>query len=249
MSYKTQRLEMAVTSIQQRWGLRAIQKPDAAGAPFPHISTGFPVLDEVLGIGGLAKGRVSEFLGDTTSGKTTLALKFLEQAQADSAQVAYIDPEQSFDPDYAHRCGLDLSRLLIAAPCSAEEAFTITEALVGSGGFSALVFDGLDKLWSDARCGALLGASLDRLAAPLAKSASVLLFLHTPANETSAELRPLKHHATVRLWMKREEWLHSHGDIQGYSVRVEIIKNRLGAAQRAVTLTIRFDGTVHGEGL
>lgn len=248
MSYKTQQLEMAVTSIQQRWGLRAIQKPDAATAPFPHISTGFPTLDEALGVGGLAKGRISEFLGEATSGKTTLALKFLQQAQADGAQVAYIDPGQSFDPDYAHRCGLDLSRLLIAVPRSAEETFTIAEALVGSGGFSALVFDGLDELWSDARCGALLGSSLDRLAAPLAKSASVLLFLRTPANETSAELRPLKHHATVRLGMKREEWLRSRSDICGYNIRAEIIKNRLGAAQRAVLLTIRFDGTVHGEG-
>ncbi len=251
MSHKTKRLEMAVTSIQQRWGLRAIQKPDTAPAqaPFPHIPTGFPALDETLGIGGLAKGRVSEFLGNVTSGKTSLALQFLVQAQADRAQVAYIDPGRSFDPDYAHRCGLDLSRLLIAVPESAEEAFAIAEALVGSGGFSALVFDGLDHLWETAHLGSSLGPFLNRLVAPLAKSNTVFLVLHTPDCEESGDFAALRHHATVRLRLSREQWLHNHGDVWGYTTRVEVVKNRLGAAQRAVTITIGFNDMAHRKGL
>ena len=114
-SDKKKRLEMTVASIQQRWGWQALRKLDSssATAAVPHISTGFPNLDQALGIGGLAKGRVSELLGPATSGKTTLALKFLVQAQANGGAVGYVDHARFFDPDYAHRCGLDLSLSLI----------------------------------------------------------------------------------------------------------------------------------------
>jgi recombination protein RecA len=215
----------------------------------PHISTGFPSLDEVLGTGGLARGRVSELLGPATSGKTTLALKFLVQAQAGGRQVGYVDQARFFDPDYAYRCGLDLSRLLIIAPYSLEEALAMSEALVGGAGLSALIFDGLDSLWSEAYSPPLLAAFLDRIVAPLARSDTVLLFLHGPMNKRSVGLSALAHHATMRLYVARERWLRSHGDIRGYAAKVRLLKNRLGPANRTVTISIRFNGTVRGNAI
>jgi len=247
-------LEAAIARIHRRYGSQALVKgkpPTAVGtgSTIPHIPTGFPGLDRALGIGGLPKGRVSELLGPATSGKTTLALKFLAQAQAEGGQVGYVDQARAFDPDYAHRCGLDLSRLLVAAPYDLREALAMAEALAGSGGLEALVFDGLDALWSDADAAPLLAASLDRLAAPLARSGTALLFLHGPAPGRSPALSALAHHATVRLLIVRERWLRRHGDIRGYQARVEVLKNRLGLAGRTVAIAIEFDGTVRGNGL
>ena len=271
---------MTVASIQQRYGALALAKgrPPCGGtnARVPHIPTGFATLDKALGIGGLARGRMTEILGPATSGKTTLALKFLAQAQTNEGQVGYVDYAHVFDPDYAYRCGLDLSRLLIAIPYDLTEALVTTEALATSGALSALVFDAprSDDMGSD-----LLAACLDRIVAPLARAGTVLLFLRAPVARVAPGLSALAHHATVRLYITRERWLRlrsaqtmagcsaslrdpaqgtagcsaslrdQQNDIRGYEGRVEIIKNRLGPAGRVVTITIRFNGTVQGEGL
>ncbi|MBC8449521.1 MAG: hypothetical protein H8D78_17380 [Chloroflexi bacterium] len=251
---KRRRLEAAIARIHRRYGSQALVKgtpPTAVGrtGAIPHIPTGFSALDEALGVGGLPKGSVCELTGPATSGKTTLALKFLAQAQHGGGQVGYVDQARSFDPGYAHRCGLDLSRLLVVAPYDLPEALAMAEALAGSGGLGALVFDGLEGLWGEAQMAPLVAAWLDRLIAPLARSGTVLLFLHGPPGERSPALSALAHHATVRLHIVREQWLRSHGDIRGYEARVEVLKNRLGPAGRAVTIAIEFDGTVRGNGL
>ena len=242
-SEKAKRLQATVETSQKKWGRSGLRKLDrsAATATFPHIPTGFPALDQALGIGGLAKGRVSELLGPATSGKTTLALKFLVQAQAGGGQVSYVDHAHFFDPDYAHRCGLDLSRLLIVAPHGLGEALAMTEMLVRRGGLAALVFDGLDTLWNDAHAAPLLAAYLDRLVAPLARSGTVILFLHTPMRRESPSLSALAHHATTRLDITRKRWLRHHHDVQGYEARVTVLKNRLGPAGRTVIIPITFD--------
>jgi len=241
---------MTVATIQNRWGLKALRKFESPAKPrVPHIPTGFPRLDSALGIGGLAKGRVSELLGPITSGKTTLALKFLVQAQSNGGSVGYVDYACFFDPDYAHRCGLDLSRLLVVSPYDLGEALAMTEALVGSGGLTALVFDGLDALWNDAYSAQRLAACLDRLVAPLSHSGTTLLFLHAPPKMGSPALSALAHHATVQLHVVRDRWLRQHGDVRGYEAKVDVQKNRLGPAGRVVTITIKFNGTVRGDGL
>jgi recombination protein RecA len=274
---RKQKLEMAVAHIHRRFGPRSLvrgQLPTAASAPspalskakgrVPHIPTGFPALDQALGIGGLPQGRVSELLGLPTSGKTTLALKFLAQAQVGGGQVGYVDQARYLDPDYAHRCGLDLSRLLVGTPYDLQEALAMTEALARGGGLAALVFDALDVFWSDAGAARFLIGTLNRLTAPLARSGTALLFLHAAsqrdapqspverqaaASEDSPALSALAHTASVRLQLTRERWLRRHGDIRGYEARVEVLKNRLGPAGRAVTLAIEFNGTVRGNGL
>ena len=258
-------LDMAVTTIQRRYGPRALVKGKPVSAVgsttgnVPHIPTGFPPLDRALGIGGLPKGKVCELLGPATSGKTTLALKFLAQAQVGGGQVAYVDQALYFDPDYAYRCHLDLSRLLVGTSHDLREALAMTEALVRSGGLAALVLDVLDFLWTDPEAAPFLAATLNRLPAALARSGMILLVLHEPPVSGSSPggsppggspaLSALAHYAAVRLQVVREQWLHLHSDIRGYQARVEVLKNRLGPAGRAVSLTIEFNGTVRGNGL
>ena len=270
---RQRQLDTAVAAIRHRYGSRALVKgkPATASDGVPHIPTGFPALDHALGIGGLPKGRVCELVGPATSGKTTLALKFLAQAQAcigmpgHGEQVAYVDQALYFDPDYAHRCGLDLSRLLVGTSHDLREALAMTEALIHSGGLAAVVFDALDFLWTDPEAASLLAASLNRLPAALSHSGTTLLVLHestsdgaspagaSPPGETPAGASPalsaLAHYAAVRLQVAREEWLYHQLDIRGYKARVEVLKNRWGPAGRAVTLSIEFNGTVRGNGL
>jgi recombination protein RecA len=248
-SRKKQHLDVAVTAIQRRWGAGALRRgPGAAASEVPHIPTGFPALDRALGIGGLPKGRLIELGGPATSGKTTLALKLLAQAQAGGGQVAYVDQSRSFDPDYARRCGLHLAHLLVGWPLDGGETLATTEALATSGSLAALAFDALGLLWHDPDMGRRLAACLKRLAAPLARSGSLLLFLHEPAALDTATRSALAHHAAVRLQVSRERWLRRQGDIQGYTARVEVLKNRPGPAGRAAPITIEFDGTSGGDG-
>lgn len=250
---KKRKLELAVAYIQRRFGPRSLVKgrlPEEATAPstIPHIPTGFPALDQALGVGGLPQGKISEITGPATSGKTTLALKLLAQAQANDGQVGYIDQARYFDPDYAHRCGLDLSRLLVGAPYDWQETLAMTESLVRSGSLTAMVVDILDLFWSDPEAAQHLAVLLNRLAAPLARAGTLLLFLHE-AGTPSPALSALAHYASVRLQLARGRWIERHGDVRGYEAQVRILKNRMGPAGRAVTIAIQFNGTVRGNGL
>ena len=222
---RQRQLDTAVATIQRRFGPQALVKGKPARvtsgtAAVPHIPTGFPALDRALGTGGLPKGKVCELVGPATSGKTTLALKFLAQAQAGGGQVAYVDQALYFDPDYAHRCGVDLSHLLVGTTHDLQEALAMTEALARSGGLAALVFDALEFLWTDPVAASLLAATLNRLPAALARTGMVLLVLHelpTGGSPTggSPALSTLAHTATVRLQVVRERWLRRHGDVRG----------------------------------
>jgi recombination protein RecA len=246
-------LDMAVATIHRRYGPRALARgksaPASSTGTVACISTGFPRLDHVLGIGGLPKGRVCEIVGPATSGKTTLAIKFLAQAQEGGRQVAYIDQALYFDPDYAHRCNLDLSHLMVGTTHDLREALAMTEAFARNGGLSALVFDALDFLWTDPQAASLLAATFNRLPAALARSGVTLLVLHESSTGNSAALSALAHTAAVRLQVVRERWLHRYGDIRGYEARVEVLKNRFGPAGRIAAIAIEFNGTVRGNGL
>jgi recombination protein RecA len=247
-------LDAAVAAIHRRFGPGALIKGKPARAidgvsAVPHIPTGFSALDQALGIGGLPKGKLCEMVGPATSGKTTLALKFLAQAQKGGRQVGYIDQALYFDPDYAYRCQVDLSRLVVGTVHDLREALATTESLARSGGLSALVFDALDFLWTDPGATATLAATLNRLPPALARSGMTLLVLHESAEGSSPALSALAHHAAIRLWVVREEWIREQGDIRGYEARVQILKNRMGPAGRRISLAIKFNGTVQGNGL
>jgi recombination protein RecA len=253
---RQRKLDMAVAIVHRRFGPRALVKGKSATttAIVPHIPTGFPALDRVLGIGGLPRGKVCEVIGPATSGKTTLALKFLAQAQAGGGQVAYVDQALYFDADYAHRCGIDLSRLMVGTTHDLREALAATEALAREGGLSALVLDTLDFLWTDPLAASLLAATVTRLPTFLGRSGAVLLILHesladaSPAGSSPA-LSALAHTAAVRLQVAREHWLKHHGDVRGYEAQVKVLKNRFGPDSHTVNLKIEFNGTVRGNGL
>jgi RecA/RadA recombinase len=129
--------------------------------------------------------------------------------------VAYIDQARAFDPDYAQRCGLDLARLLVGWPLDGGETLAMAEALVASGGLAALAFDALGLLWRDPTMARRLAACLKRLTAPLARSGTLLLFLHGPDALDATTRSALAHHAAVRLQVTRERWLRRQGDIPG----------------------------------
>ena len=258
---RQRQLDMTVAAIQRQHGPWALVKGGssrvAGSVATPHISTGFPALDRVLTIGGLPRGQVCELVGPATSGKTTIAIKFLVQAQAQTGgatggRVGYLDQALYFDPDYAHRCGLDLSRLLVGRPQDIREMLAMAEALAGSGGLAALAFDALDFTWTDPQAASLLAATFSRLPVALARSGMVLLVLHEPPSGSSP--RPeaasaLAHVAAMRLQVVREHWLYQGKDIRGYQARVEVLKNRFGPAGQTASLAIEFNGTVRGNGL
>jgi recombination protein RecA len=249
---RNHQLDMAVATVQRRYGPWTLVKggaPELGQSAVPHIPTGFPDLDRALAIGGLPKGCICELVGPATSGKTTVALKFLAQAQSGGKQVGYVDQALYFDPDYAHRCGVDLSRLLVGTPTALQETLAMVEALVRGGDLSALAVDLLDFLWEDAGAAALLAAALNRLRPALARSGTALLVLHDSPAGSAPTLSSLAHAATLRLQVVRERWLRHHDDVRGYEARVEVLKNRLGPAGRSVTLAIEFNGTVYGNGL
>jgi len=253
---RQRQLNMAVATIQRRFGPRALFQGTPATtrgdpAAVPVISTGFPALDRVLGIGGLPRGKICELVGPATSGKTTLALKFLAEAQTGGGEVVYIDQALYFDPDYAYRCGLALSRLLVGTTHDLQEALAMTEALARSGGPVAMVFDALEFLWTDAAAASLLAATLNRLPGFLARTGLTLLVLHeSPPDDVpgggSPALSALAHAASIRLQVARERWLRRHHDVRGYEARVAVLKNRLGPAGRSARIEIEFNGTVRG---
>lgn len=267
-------LEMTVAALQDRWGGRVIHRLRKGHADtFPHVPTGFPSLDEALGIGGLPRGRISEIIGVPTSGMATIALRVVANAQEQGhAQAAsgstasiYIDLDRTFDPEYAARCGLDLSQLVLVHPYDTRQAlailqdFTQNAGLTGEG-IGVLVFDAPFSLLAESQPAQAFSATLGRLLAPLGRSSCVLLCLtslpvnsnpHSAARSKASEpsmAEPsmvdypdnstLPHYATVRLFIQRERWIYKERDIRGYQAQVMVIKNKLGAAGKQTSITI-----------
>ncbi len=231
--------------LQLRYGPRALNRAALPPVPaaVPHIATTFGALDAALGIGGLPRGRISEIIGPATSGKITLAAKVLAAAQRDpQALVVWLDLGRACDPDYLHRCGLDLERLLIVRPESGADALAITLHLVESNALAALVFDGLADLETEAE--PFLTGTLERLATLVTHTEMVLLFLVEP----HAQYRTLAHLATVRLEIRNERWLRRNGDVRGYEGQVRVLKHKLAPAGASVPIHITFNGTVTSDG-
>ena len=254
-SRKKTTLEMTVAAVQLRWGPRALRRlgKDAARPEVPHIPTGFTSLDNALGIGGIPRGRITEILGVPTSGMTTLALKILANAQSVGDTAVYVDLAHTFDPDYAGRCGVNVKRLLLARPHDSRQALDIVYTLVTRGGVGVLLFDAVTDLFMVARGAWRPINVLQRLVATLAQSPTVLLFL-TPllfGDATSGEHYPdgfaLPHVAAVRLLLERQQWIRRRQDVRGYRAQVTVLKNRLGASGKRVTIAITFNGTVQGD--
>jgi RecA/RadA recombinase len=189
-------------------------------------------LDDALGIGGLPRGKVSEFVGARTSGKTTLALNCLAQAQSGGGMVSYVDPEHGFDPEYAHRCGLDLDRLIVGTPDDEAEALAMTEALAGSKRCAAVVLD-----WTGISNGR--NHLPNRLGISLAHTEAVLIVLRDW--DDPARHSPATHQASVRIGVRLMRWQRRAGDITGCQICVEVLKNRFARPGRRAHIALTLD--------
>jgi len=251
---KRKRLEATVAAIQGRWGRKALQRgprPEAISA----LSTGFPALDGILaGSGGLPRGRITELLGEPTSGMATLALKVAAGLTA-PARSAYVDLAGTFDPDYAARCGVNLERLLLVRPHRGLEGLDIVLSLLSRAQLSLIIFDSVTALRAEADQAAALSARLAQLPALLSRTPCALLFLTPlrfgPARPTAnyPSYFALPHLATLRLELRKEQWLYRDGEMKGYQARVRVLSNKLGRAGQQATLAITFNGVVQGDGL
>jgi recombination protein RecA len=248
---KRERLEMTVQAIQARYGHLSLRPLSPKPQTIPHLPTGFPQLDEALGIGGLPCGQISELVSIPTAGATTMALNLIAQAQA-RGPVIYLDIDQNFDPVTAAQLGVDVEALLLVEPHSWRDACAILRDFILAGGSSLLLFDSPAHLLWQPEYGRRLTHTLDRLILPLGKSNGALLFLisllpHTaqPAQaRASRVIHPaLAHYAAVRLVVYRTRWRYGRRDVGGYEAKVYIAKNKLAAERGPVNLTLTLPGT------
>lgn len=247
---KKQKLEKTISALQARWGAQAVQrlKQMPSKSLPPHLSTGFSALNEALLIGGLPYGRISEIVGAPTSGMATVALRILANAQNEDKVAVFVDPSHTFDPDYAARCGLVLSQLILVRPFDFQQALVILHDFILGAGINVLVFDVPFSLAAETRTAQALARSLDRLIAPLGKTQCVLLFLAALPIHSASTLdhypaySALPHYASIRLHIQRERWIYQERDIHGYQAQILVIKNKFGPAGRLARISLTFAG-------
>ena len=252
---KWRELDTLVSQLQKRHGSRALRRCASPAVETPHVSTGFGVLDTALGIGGVPRGRITECLGGYTSGKTTVVLKTAAQATKVGDVVAFIDLERTFNPDYARRAGVDLSRVVLPPAEDPLQALEITRYLVAERGIGMVIFNDVANLVGQDRAAAWLSATLRQIAGALHPSHCALIFLTTPLH---AEVRPadypsgfaLAHFAAVRLGFELARPLRRRDGTRGFRIRVRVLKNKLAPpARKPVTLDVFFNGTVESNGI